>query len=134
VEDLMSETDLFQKMYIKPGLKFLVVSLPQELELIYQQVPAGVTFTTQLQAGMDIIQVFVKNEQELRARLDELTAFLSKPTGILWISYPKGTSGVITDINRDSIWPIATEYHLSPTRQIAVNEVWSALRFKQMDG
>lgn len=130
----MSENDLFRKMYIKPGLNFLVVGLPGELESLYQTVPQGVNVRYQPEAGMDIIQVFVKTEQQLREKLAELPRFLKHLDGILWISYPKGTSKVSTDINRDSIWPIAAEFHFSPTRQIAVDEVWSALRFKQMSG
>lgn len=130
----MGSADLFQKMFIKPGMRFLVLGIPQELLGFYDAVPEGVKFFTIPEPGMDIIQVFVKSEQELRARLMDLPAFLKKPEGILWISYPKGTSGVTTDINRDTIWPIATEFHLAPNRQVAVDDVWSALRFKQMGG
>jgi hypothetical protein len=130
----MSGNDLFQKMFVKPGMKFLVVGLPQELQALYDQVPDGLSLLFQPELEADVIQVFVKNEQELRTRLEELPQYLKKPSGILWISYPKGTSGVSTDINRDSLWPIAASFQFSPNRQVSVDDVWSALRFKQMNG
>ena len=77
----------------------------------------------------DFIQVFVKDRSELVEALTVLPPRLAR-NGALWISYYKGTSKFETDINRDSIWPIATSFGLQPVRQIAIDEDWSALRFK----
>ncbi len=49
--------------------------------------------------------------------------------GLLWIAYPKGNK---TDINRDSLWKIASPFGLVPNGQIAVDDVWSALRFRSL--
>jgi hypothetical protein len=47
----------------------------------------------------------------------------------LWIAYPKGGRA---DINRDSLWPIVAEYGLRPISQVALDETWSALRFRPL--
>ena len=48
---------------------------------------------------------------------------------MLWIAYPKGNR---SDINRDTLWPYLTEYNMRPITQIAVDETWSALRFRPL--
>ena len=49
--------------------------------------------------------------------------------GVLWILYPKGGRA---DINRDSLWPLVAVHGLRPITQIAVDETWSALRFRPL--
>jgi len=46
---------------------------------------------------------------------------------VLWVAYPKGNK---SDTDRDTLWPIVGEYGLKPNAQVAVDEVWSALRFR----
>jgi hypothetical protein len=60
----------------------------------------------------------------LVASADDLT----RP-GVLWFAYPKGNRA---DINRDSLWPIVAEYGLRPITQVALDDVWSALRFRPL--
>jgi hypothetical protein len=55
---------------------------------------------------------------------------LVKPKGMLWIAYAKGASKVKTDVNRDRLWAAVQPIGWQPVRQIALDEVWSALRFK----
>ena len=53
----------------------------------------------------------------------------SVAAGRLWICYPKGGRA---DINRDSLWPMLRRYGLRPITQVAIDEVWSALRFRPL--
>ncbi len=46
---------------------------------------------------------------------------------VFWVAYPKGNRA---DINRDTLWPILAEHAMRPMGQIALNEVWSAMRFR----
>jgi hypothetical protein len=48
---------------------------------------------------------------------------------VLWVAYPKGNR---TDLNRDSLWPVLAVHGLRPITQIAVDDVWSALRFRPL--
>lgn len=58
-------------------------------------------------------------------------AFKSVPEdALVWVAYPKGSSGVRTDVNRDKLWDALKQTGWRPVRQIAVDPVWSALRFR----
>jgi hypothetical protein len=47
--------------------------------------------------------------------------------GVFWVAYPKANQA---DINRDTLWPIVGEFGMRPNGQVAVDDVWSALRFR----
>lgn len=125
----MADKSLLQKMFVKSGMKMVIIGLPADLTDSYRTVPDGVELLSGPQSGVDVLQVFVKNEMELRESISAYKPFIL-PRGMLWICYPKGTSGVQTDINRDSIWRISHEYGMDAVGQIAVNDTWSAIRLK----
>ncbi|RJQ51641.1 MAG: hypothetical protein C4521_12160 [Actinobacteria bacterium] len=50
--------------------------------------------------------------------------------GLVWIVYPKGTSKVRTDVNRDILWEALKPTGWRPVRQISLDETWSAIRFR----
>ncbi len=56
-----------------------------------------------------------------------------EPDSVLWFAYPKGTSKVKTDINRDSIREIGESYGITTVTAISLDETWSALRFRPVD-
>ena len=72
--------------------------------------------------------IFVKHKAQL-----EQTAFplLAKLDGSypVWLAYPKGTSGVETDINRDILWKLLEPQGWRPARMVALDDVWSCMRF-----
>jgi hypothetical protein len=148
----MSEKSLAEKMQIKPNSRLVFVNSPEGYVERIGALPAGVLILPAASSesvdpigvladpigvladfdAVDFIQVFVKDRSELVEALTTLPRRLAR-NGALWISYYKGTSKFKTDINRDSIWPIATSFGLQPVRQIAIDEDWSALRFKKID-
>jgi hypothetical protein len=72
--------------------------------------------------------VFAENAASLRLILDAHKDQLARPS-TLWVAYPKGNR---VDINRDTLWPILGDYGLRPIGQVALDEVWSALRFRPL--
>jgi hypothetical protein len=81
--------------------------------------------------GLDqasVALIFADDAASLRAILSAHQDRLALPATI-WIAYPKANRA---DINRDSVWPIAGEYGLRPIGQVAVDDVWSALRFRPL--
>jgi len=72
--------------------------------------------------------VFADDADSLRAILSKQKDQLSQPV-TFWIAYPKANR---TNINRDTLWPMLNEYAMRPIGQIAVDEVWSALRFRPL--
>jgi hypothetical protein len=89
--------------------------------------PAGTTTATGM-GKADVAVVFADDAAGLRKILTKQRANLLAPT-VLWIAYPKGNR---TDINRDSVWPILSEYGMRPITQVALDETWSALRFRAL--
>lgn len=74
------------------------------------------------------VLVFIKNADDLRARVAPLVA-AARRDAIAYLAYPKaGQLG--TDLNRDNIWVMLQEQGIQPVRQIAIDDVWSALRFR----
>ena len=72
--------------------------------------------------------VFVNNNNELFSFLN--TQFNNiVPDSLFWIAYPKGTSKIKTDINRDTIRETVLQYGLKTVTAISVDDTWSALRF-----
>lgn len=56
-----------------------------------------------------------------------------EPDSVLWFAYPKGSSGIETDINRDTLRVTAEEYGITTVTAISINDTWSALRFRPID-
>lgn len=76
--------------------------------------------------------VIVNNKKEFLAFLNNQLAFIELDS-TLWVSYPKGTSKVKTDINRDILRITAEEFYLSTVSAISIDNTWSALRFRPID-
>jgi hypothetical protein len=70
--------------------------------------------------------LFADSAAEARRLLTEHSGDLAKPA-VLWIAYPKGNKA---DINRDTLWPIVADFDMRPNGQVAIDDRWSALRFR----
>jgi hypothetical protein len=121
----MSSKSVADKLLIKPDTT-VWSSDPSHLDLV-GPLPEGVRpvggpgqATTAL--------VFAQDAGALRAILAAHKDDLARPQ-TFWVAYPKANR---TDINRDSLWPILAEYAMRPIGQVAVDEVWSALRFRPL--
>lgn len=123
----MAEKNIFQKMSIKPGTKLWVSHLPGELIPVYDALPDDVTRKDQPAAGVDVIHLFVNSQADMESRLLESMPFLSA-NGSCWVCYPKLTSALKSDVNRDTIWKFAQQHALKAVFMISINETWSALR------
>jgi hypothetical protein len=75
-----------------------------------------------------VAMVFVDDAASLRAIVARDVTRLGR-VPVLWIAYPKGNR---TDLNRDTLWPMLAEHGLRPITQVAVDDVWSALRFRPL--
>lgn len=114
-----------EKLLIKPGTT-VWSSSPARLKLI-EPLPEGVTVAKAMDKAATAL-VIAEGADPLRKVLDKQKAALAKPAA-LWVLYPKANKA---DINRDTLWPILTDYGLRPITQIAVDETWSALRFRPL--
>ena len=87
----------------------------------------SVSFDASLNGAYDWIQIFVKSKAELDAIMPQVKTAL-KPAGLLWISFPKGTSKIQTDLTRDKGWDSVQD--MKWTSLVSVNETWSAFSLR----
>ena len=91
--------------------------------------PEGARIETEPGTTYDWGQAFVRDVAELRL-LAPQARDAATYDGLLWISYPKKSSKIATDISRDVAWEVMKEFGLRPVFQISIDETWSALRFR----
>lgn len=127
----MSEKTIAQKLYIKPGYKFLLVNPPQGYLARMGDLPDGTILLSASSELVEAIQVFVADRNQLEELLPRLKELI-KPKGMLWVTYHKGTSKVKTDIHRDSINAYAHSIGLEGVAMISIDDDWSALRLKKI--
>lgn len=125
----MSEKSIAQKMFIKPGSRFLLVNPPAGYLAQLGELPQGTVLLNDSSSIVEVIQVFVTNRAELEQQLPRLKELLA-PKGMLWVTYHKGTSKVKTDINRDTIYAYAHTIGLDGVAMLSIDEDWSAFRLK----
>jgi len=85
--------------------------------------------STKLNGKFDWIQIFAKNKKELDSLAPKAAAAL-KPDSILWLSFPKGSSKIQTDLARDKGWEILQTLNLKWITLVSVNENWSAFALR----
>jgi Protein of unknown function (DUF3052) len=80
-------------------------------------------------ARADVVLLFASDRAGLEAKLPDVLKTMQE-TAILWVAYPKLSSGLAADLSRDIIHALAPTYGLDTVSQIAIDEDWSALRLK----
>ena len=126
---------LTQKLFIKPGMSLAVLNAPEGyVQTAWQDLPEDVIIHDALNESYDQVHLFATHEAPLLAQVEDVKAHL-KEWGVLWVCYPKGgeKAAVPTDLNRDSLWASLKPHHLAPNHQIAIDAVWSGLRFKVVE-
>ncbi len=116
-----------KKLRYKSG-QAVVLNAPEGYTLGIEQPEASVP-----EGGCEFVQLFVNNAEEVKEWVPKAIPLL-KGDALFWITYPKQSSKAKTDINRDSLWKLVegmSEYR--PVSNVAVDEKWSALRFRHKD-
>ena len=127
----MTQSPLIKKLRIQPGQHLLVLNaLPGYIESL-GELPEGTRLSEQTdpEAEYDFCHLFAKNSSEL-ADLVPTAVKAIWYDGLLWISYPKKSSKVETDLSRDTLWELPGATGLRPVTQVSIDVTWSALRFR----
>jgi hypothetical protein len=125
----MPESALARKLKLKPGQRAALVNAPAGYLKEISPLPAGVEVAEKLQGQFDWVQVFVKNKAELVKLVPKVVRAL-KPESLLWISCPKGTSKIQTDLTRDKGWDALQQAELKWVNLISVDATWSAFALR----
>lgn len=122
-----SATPLVKKLGIKSGFSVAFVNapggFPKGLDL-----PTEVDINSRSREPLDFVLLFIESEKELRVAFSQYAARL-KPAGMLWVAWPKKSSGVATDLSFNNVQAIGLAAGLVDTKICAVDEVWSGLKF-----
>ncbi|WP_162428269.1 YdeI/OmpD-associated family protein [Pontibacter pudoricolor] len=120
-----------QKLQLKAPYSLLLLNAPDHLKGGFEQEGGKVTAAsaTNAERQFDVVQLFVTTKAELDTLAPQAVTAL-KPGGMLWIAYPKKSSGIKSDLTRDQGWATIKELGYEGVRQIAVDETWSSLRFR----
>src|SRR5688572_29514285 len=122
----MPESPLAKKMKLKSGLKAAVFNAPENyVEALRHDTALSPT----LNGKFDWIQIFVRTKAELDALAPKAAKSL-KPESMLWISFPKGSSKIQTDLTRDKGWESVQKLDLKWVNLVSVNETWSAFALR----
>lgn len=120
---------LAKKLYIKTGQTWLILNAPENYLTTLEPLPKGVNIIYTVEGELDGAQLFVRNSHELAEALASVTDSL-KLDALLWIIYPKKNSGMETDLEMMGSWDAPKIYGLRPVASAAVNDKWTALRFR----
>jgi hypothetical protein len=125
---------LAKKLHLKPGMRFAVANAPEGFADTLGKLPAGVTQEKSLTPDLDVALMFVLNKKQLQDRWPKATASV-KADGALWVAYPKKSSGVDSDLTAmGGEWGVSANSPWQPVSLIAVDNRWSATRFRQRPG
>jgi hypothetical protein len=122
-----SGTPLIKKLGIKEGSDIIIINPPEGYIEYLGELPAAVSIKNKLSGKLDFIHFFTKNNNEFEKKFAALKKAL-KPDGMLWISWPKKSSKIPTDITEDLIRNFALKNGLVDVKVCAVDEIWSGLK------
>ena len=125
----MTESALAKKLKLKPGQRAAIIGAPEDYIDSLRPLPEHVELLRSLDGTFDWVQIFVKNQAEIAQLFPKVLQSL-KPESMLWVSFPKGTSKIQTDLTRDRGWDVVQQADLKWINLISVDETWSAFSLR----
>lgn len=122
-----SGTPLVKKLGFKPRFKVKLVNEPDYYNELLDGLPEDVEFLTNAKSPKDLIHLFVHKKADIIKLLYSLKKEL-KQNGMIWVSWPKKSSGINTDVTEDDIRNIAIQNDLVDIKVCAIDETWSGLK------
>lgn len=123
-----SGTPLPKKLGIKDGSRIVLINAPQDFESELGELPDNVEFIKRPTKSLDIILFFVLTERALARDFAKLAAKITA-NGMMWIAWPKKSSGVVTDLSEQRVREIGLNAGLVDVKVCAIDETWSGLKF-----
>lgn len=122
-------TATVKKLGLKPGMRALVVGAPPGYIDSLAPLPDRVNVSESLGSAHDFVQFFATKKSEIAKSAKKLLPSAA-PGALVWITYPKKSSGRDSDLSREAVWAAMEGTGWRPVSQIAIDEIWSALRFR----
>lgn len=122
-----SPTPLAKKLGIKEGCRVRVTGAPSDYRTLLEPIPNDAHISNRITKGIDIWHFFTASASELKRALPRMMKAIH-PNGMIWISWPKKSSGVPSTVTEDTIRDLALPLGLVDIKVCAVDETWSGLK------
>jgi Protein of unknown function (DUF3052) len=122
-----SGTPLAKKLGIKPGTVLCAVGAPPNYLALLEPLPEDVSITRRAKDNIELVHLFTKSRSELLKLLARYKAKL-KQDGAIWVSWPKKSSGIPSEITEHTVREVALPMGLVDIKVCAVDDVWSGLK------
>lgn len=123
-----SGTPLPKKLGIKEAFRVGLINMPADVKAELKDALSRCQSVKDGRGTLDFAMIFVKTAAELKPQFSRVSRQLA-PAGMLWVSWPKKSSGVATDLDENKVRQIGLEAGLVDVKVCAVNEIWSGLKF-----
>ncbi len=122
--------DLAKKLLLYKAQRVLIMNEPEGyLNRLKSELPDIIELLTEPSKDFDFVHLFVKDSAELKQLFETLLPSI-KNDGLVWISYPKKSSKVKSDLNRDILVSLLHEYGHEGVSLISIDDTWSAMRVR----
>lgn len=120
---------MFEKLQLTEEKNLLIQGLPSSIEKQFAKISFAKNVTPLLKSRrIDFALVFAINQTQLNGILKEVLPALDEG-GKLWVAYPKSTSKIVSDLNRDCSWQLLNQSGFESEHQVVLDHVWTAQRF-----
>ena len=122
-----SGTPLIKKLGLKPGMTVQVIDAPRPYERFVDALPADLRFVSRAGAGTQLVHLFVRDAARLQKLLVSLRERLPS-AAVVWVSWPKKSSGVASDVDENAVRRIALPLGFVDIKVCAIDATWSGLK------
>lgn len=123
-----SQKSLKDKLGIKEGYSVTILNAPNSYEKTLGKLPENVKVSSRLGRNSDFVHFFTTKNSDLEKKFPSLVKSI-KQNGVIWISWPKGSSKVPTDLNENIVREIGLRNGVVDVKVCAIDETWSGLKF-----
>ncbi len=127
----MSNLSLFEKLQLQDEKSILIQGLPSSIEKLFAKLSYAKNVTPLVKTRkLDFALVFAINQNQLQNIMKEVMPAL-RPESKLWVAYPKLTSKIVSDLNRETSWDFFTQNSFEGVSLVDLDHMWSAMRFNK---
>ena len=123
-----SGTPLVKKLGIKDGFNMAIVNAPPGFISTLNPLPENVSINSRARRPLNFAMLFVKKESVLQKNFSRFAGKLQS-NGMIWVAWPKKSSGVATDLTFNNVQALGLAAGLVDVKICAVDETWSGLKF-----
>ncbi|MCW3093470.1 MAG: hypothetical protein JWP81_4539 [Ferruginibacter sp.] len=133
MEVLVPSQSLLEKLQLKDERNLLIQGLPSTVEKQFVKISFAKNVTPLLKVRkIDFALVFAISHKQLKDILRDVVPALHEDAK-LWVAYPKVSSKIVSDLTRDCNWECIAQHGFESIRLIALDNIWSAMRFKKAE-